>query len=334
MSKPNSNHGGDIVPPYEVIAFPDGTGHLLHFPSFFSAESTPGSADAVLADLLTSIAWSTSSITLFGKSIQEPRLTSRITDEPFTYNYTNAEHRATQSFTSAPTVVALKHRIEAALSVVAGGPIRFNYCMANQYRNGKDYVGPHSDAEKELGRECTIASVSLGATRRFVFTRRKSKRKVAWPKSHGEAPLQHVVPARPWGDVVVAERNKEGLGTLEEDLRPLKKGRKLEEDAEKGVIKAEVAERNEERVGTLEEERRPPKRLKLEEDAKKAVIKVDGDRFEMPLKHGALVVMCGDMQIFWKHSVPKDGKCTQPRVNLTYRLLGPQAGKGAVEKVT
>ena len=43
----------------------------------------------------------------------------------------------------------------------------FTHCLANLYRDGKDSMGLHADDEKELGRNPVIASVSLGATRKF-----------------------------------------------------------------------------------------------------------------------------------------------------------------------
>jgi alkylated DNA repair dioxygenase AlkB len=39
--------------------------------------------------------------------------------------------------------------------------------LLNLYRNGVDSMGWHSDDERELGERPVIASVSLGATRRF-----------------------------------------------------------------------------------------------------------------------------------------------------------------------
>jgi alkylated DNA repair dioxygenase AlkB len=44
---------------------------------------------------------------------------------------------------------------------------RFNSVLLNRYRSGEDSMGWHADREPELGPEPVIASVSLGATRRF-----------------------------------------------------------------------------------------------------------------------------------------------------------------------
>ena len=42
---------------------------------------------------------------------------------------------------------------------------------------------------------------------------------------------------------------------------------------------------------------------------------------ELKLTHGSLVLMTGDCQQKYKHCVPKELKVTQPRFNLTFRLI-------------
>ena len=60
----------------------------------------------------------------------------------------------------------IRSQIEAAAGT------SFNTVLLNQYRNGKDSMGWHSDDEASLGPQPTIASLSLGATRRFVLRHR------------------------------------------------------------------------------------------------------------------------------------------------------------------
>ena len=45
----------------------------------------------------------------------------------------------------------------------------FNHVVVNRYRNGRDHIGMHSDAEFELGKDPVIASLSLGCERTFVI---------------------------------------------------------------------------------------------------------------------------------------------------------------------
>ncbi len=46
--------------------------------------------------------------------------------------------------------------------------INFNICLVNSYETGKNYIGWHSDNE-EKGSKYLIASISLGAERKFSF---------------------------------------------------------------------------------------------------------------------------------------------------------------------
>ncbi len=43
------------------------------------------------------------------------------------------------------------------------------------------------------------------------------------------------------------------------------------------------------------------------------------DTYRTSLEHGSLLVMSGDLQLQWKHSIPKETKTTNPRINLTFR---------------
>lgn len=46
-----------------------------------------------------------------------------------------------------------------------------------------------------------------------------------------------------------------------------------------------------------------------------------GQRIDIPLKHGSLLIMMGELQHFWKHQVPKSKKPMKERVNLTFRVI-------------
>ena len=61
----------------------------------------------------------------------------------------------------------------------------FNSVLANLYRDGRDRLGFHRDSEPELGPEPLIASVSLGATRRFRLREREGKRSFGIDLEHG-----------------------------------------------------------------------------------------------------------------------------------------------------
>jgi alkylated DNA repair dioxygenase AlkB len=44
-------------------------------------------------------------------------------------------------------------------------------------------------------------------------------------------------------------------------------------------------------------------------------------RHSLELTDGSLLVMQGQTQHFWKHAIPKTSKITEPRINLTFRVI-------------
>lgn len=61
---------------------------------------------------------------------------------------------------------------------------RYNICLCNRYDNGKRAIGFHADNE-ERGSIDGIASVSLGAERRFVFRRNADDAEYTMTLHHG-----------------------------------------------------------------------------------------------------------------------------------------------------
>jgi len=45
------------------------------------------------------------------------------------------------------------------------------------------------------------------------------------------------------------------------------------------------------------------------------------EKLEVALKHGTLLIMAGEMQHYWQHSVPKEKRVGEDRVNLTFRVI-------------
>lgn len=124
----------------------------------------PEEADALFAGLLTGLPWEVHRIRLFGREVDSPRLSCWMGDPDARYRYSGA------LFEPHPWHPALKHlagRLRDALDVP------FNSVLVNRYRNGRDAMGWHSDDEPELGNAPVIASISLGATRRFLLKHRQ-----------------------------------------------------------------------------------------------------------------------------------------------------------------
>ena len=172
-------------------------------------------ADQLFTSLQIHIPWEHDEVFLFGKRIVTARQVAWFGDEGCHYTYSGKTHLATPW---TPELQVIKTKIEELTGTL------FNSCLANLYLEGEQGMGWHQDNEKELGPEPTIASVSLGAERRFDF------------------------------------RHKE-----------------------------------------------------------------HGDKVQILLAHGSLLIMSGSTQTYWQHQLPKTKKVTTPRINLTFRTISPSS---------
>jgi alkylated DNA repair dioxygenase AlkB len=120
-------------------------------------------ADALFAALRRETPWRQERITVYGREVLQPRLTAWYGDPGARYAYSGL---ALEPLPWTPPLAGLRARVELA----SGAP--FDSLLMNLYRDGRDSVSWHSDAEPELGRNPVIASLSLGAARRFQLRSR------------------------------------------------------------------------------------------------------------------------------------------------------------------
>ncbi|HEY0334258.1 MAG TPA: alpha-ketoglutarate-dependent dioxygenase AlkB [Stenotrophomonas sp.] len=120
-------------------------------------------AEVLRGQLLAEVAWEVHRIRLFGREVDSPRLSSWIGDPQARYRYSGTDFEP-QAW--PPILDAVRRRLREALEA------DFNSVLVNRYRDGRDAMGWHSDDEPELGVRPLIASLSLGAPRRFLFRRR------------------------------------------------------------------------------------------------------------------------------------------------------------------
>jgi len=172
----------------------------------------PDACDELLAALRAELPLEQRPIRIMGRTIMQPRLVAWVGDEGTAYTYSGVLN------VPAPWPARLLE-LRARVCSAVGQP--FNGVLCNLYRDGKDSMGFHADAEPELGPEPVIASLSLGATRRFQ--------------------LRH-------------KRNA-------------------------------------------------------------------SDRLDLDLPDGSLLVMRGTLQRHYRHGVPKQRAVTEPRLNLTFRVI-------------
>ncbi len=117
-------------------------------------------AETLFKTLHDSVAWEVHRIQMFGRWVDSPRLSCWMGDEGAAYRYSGARY---QPRPWQGVLDDLRRRLEAECSAP------FNSVLATLYRDGRDAMGWHRDDEPELGVSPLIASISLGATRRFLL---------------------------------------------------------------------------------------------------------------------------------------------------------------------
>lgn len=116
--------------------------------------------------LLNDIHWENERVIMFGKEIITKRKVAFFSDHSISYRYAS-KTKIGLPWTS--TLITIKNRIESITKE------SYNACLLNLYHNGEESMGWHSDNEKEIIANSSIASLSLGANRKFSFKHKVSK---------------------------------------------------------------------------------------------------------------------------------------------------------------
>lgn len=154
------------------------------------AAFTEAEADLTFRSLREEVPWQQDEIVIFGKRVPQPRLTAWFGDEGLEYTYSGI---TMQPLPWTDTLDAIRARVEG---LAAQG---FNTVLLNLYRHGKDGVAWHADDEADLGRQPVIASVSLGATRRFQLRRRDDPSvKLEFELHHGDVVIMRGTTQELW----------------------------------------------------------------------------------------------------------------------------------------
>ena len=116
--------------------------------------------------LMERVNWRNDEAVIFGRHIVTKRKVAWYGDNDYAYTYSNTTKFA-QTWTNE--LFQLKTLVEAYCGKI------FNSCLLNLYHNGDEGMAWHSDDEKSLGQNTVIASLSLGAERKFSFRHKKTK---------------------------------------------------------------------------------------------------------------------------------------------------------------
>jgi len=144
--------------------------------NYYGKLLTRQQADHYLEKLLTTIAWKNDEAVIFGRHIITKRKVAWYGNENYSYAYSNITRHALKW---TKELLALKEMVEEKTGEV------FNSVLLNLYHTGEEGMAWHSDDEKTLGKDSTIASFSFGAERKFSFKHKQTKEVVSMMLEHG-----------------------------------------------------------------------------------------------------------------------------------------------------
>ncbi len=147
--------------PRELLPY-DGT--VQYYGEIFTAEES----EFYLNSLLNEIPWQHDEALIFGKLILTKRKVAWFGEKEFEYTYSGRTKKAA-IFTQM--LLEIKKRCEEYTRE------SYNSCLLNLYHDGSEGMAYHSDSEKDLKKNGSIASVSFGAERKFVFKHKKTGEK-------------------------------------------------------------------------------------------------------------------------------------------------------------
>jgi len=144
--------------------------------NYFGKILTATQSDYYYDVLLNNILWKNDEAVIFGKHILTKRKVAWYGDSEYEYTYSNTTKKA---LLWTKELLELKKIIEVKTGET------FNSCLLNLYHSGDEGMAWHSDGEKDLKKNGAIASVSLGAERKFSFKHKQTKETVSLILEHG-----------------------------------------------------------------------------------------------------------------------------------------------------
>lgn len=225
-------------------------GHKLPF-TYIPAFLAQDEADLLLKHSLE-LNWQQNEIKMFGKPVVLPRLEAIYGEGDYTYNGLTLQ---ASPWSSAQAIYSLKQAIEEETGH------SYQIAIGNQYRDGSDHIGWHSDDSPELGEKPAIASLSLGSTRRFQLRHKLTKEVHTFELNHGDLFVMLPGCQEEWVHRICKTSNDVGVRvnwTFRPRLQPTGAGevieaeivvsrseqlRQLEAEIEQGTAAREKAER-------------------------------------------------------------------------------------------
>lgn len=134
-------------------------------------------ADDYFVCFLETVAWKHDEAVIYGKKIITKRKVAWYGDKAYQYTYSNVDKYALPWL---PELLTLKKIVQNYSQET------YNSFLLNLYHHGEEGMSWHSDGEMDLKKNGAIASLTLGATRKFCFKHKKSKEKIELYLHHGD----------------------------------------------------------------------------------------------------------------------------------------------------
>ena len=153
-----------------ILLHKDGT--VSYYPNVLTHDD----ANRYFDLLLQKIVWENDEVIIFGKHIVTKRKVAWYGDSNYLYTYSNTTK---QGLPWTKELLELKQIVEKLTET------KFNSCLLNLYHSGNEGMGWHSDDEESIQPNSIIASLSLGAERRFLFKHKQTKQTISSVLEHG-----------------------------------------------------------------------------------------------------------------------------------------------------
>lgn len=137
-------------------------GQAIYFGKIISEEQI----NVFYEELINKIDWKNEVVVMFGKEITTKRKVAFYSDPNIQYRYSQ---RTKKGLEWISILLQIKSIVESYTQN------QYNACLLNLYHNGNEAMGWHSDNEVEIMPNSSIASISLGAERKFSFKNKTTK---------------------------------------------------------------------------------------------------------------------------------------------------------------
>jgi alkylated DNA repair dioxygenase AlkB len=127
-------------------------------------------------ELLNKINWENERVVMFGKEIITKRKVAFYSDPSIAYTYSS---KTKIGLPWKDPLFILKNIVESLTKQT------YNACLLNLYHNGEEAMGWHCDNEKEIIANSSIASLSIGASRKFSFKHKVTKETISIQLGNG-----------------------------------------------------------------------------------------------------------------------------------------------------